>query len=187
MNTPNKSQEINRLRGFTLIELLVVVTIIVVLSGLTIGISGYVQGKAAVSKAQTQIKLLENALEQYAADANGLPEVEDETGLVIYMMLFGDGVGPDGVLSTLEAQNPQLTGVPSEGARVYLADLDPRTNIQKMLRVQDDIPTALVDPWGSPWRFRSGDGIKVMNPDFDLWSAGPDGDFDTLEDNVKNW
>lgn len=192
MKIPSQAHRTSCLRAFTLIELLVVVSIIVILAGLTVGISGYVQGKAAVSKAETQIKLLEMKLEEYAADANGFPEVDDRKGLAVYMMLFGDGLGPDGILSTTEANSPQLTGIPSEGAKVYLAELDPRSNKQKMLRMQrggdqaELIPEALVDPWGKEWRFRSGQQYNTMNPDFDLWSAGPDGKWDT-QDDVRNW
>ena len=43
------------LRGFTLVELLTVVTIIVILSGMVVGVSSFVQRKAAVEKARTQM------------------------------------------------------------------------------------------------------------------------------------
>lgn len=56
----------------------------------------------------------------------------------------------------------------------------------------------LWDPWGNHYRVRfdsNGDG-KVDNPaapvkplleTIAVWSAGPDGDFETWEDNVKSW
>jgi len=58
----------------------------------------------------------------------------------------------------------------------------------------------LLDPWGRPYRVRLDTDYdnRVENPDPDdperilpesilVWSAGPDGDFDTWEDNVKTW
>ncbi|MBL9155975.1 MAG: hypothetical protein JNJ70_00790 [Verrucomicrobiales bacterium] len=56
----------------------------------------------------------------------------------------------------------------------------------------------LWDPWGNHYRVRldtNGDG-KVENPEAPgtqlpesilIWSAGPDGDFETWADNVKSW
>jgi len=58
----------------------------------------------------------------------------------------------------------------------------------------------LLDPWGRSYRVRLDTDYDnlVENPDPDdperilpesilVWSAGPDGDFDTWEDNVKTW
>lgn len=57
--------------AFTLIELLLVITIIVLLVGLTVGVAGYANQKAARSRAETEIKALSAALENYKAD-NGI-------------------------------------------------------------------------------------------------------------------
>ena len=48
--------------GFTLIELIVTVTIIVILAGLVLSTVGYVQKKAARSRAETEIAALSAAL-----------------------------------------------------------------------------------------------------------------------------
>jgi general secretion pathway protein G len=174
------------LRGFTLVELLVVITIIVVLSGLVIGVAGFVQRKAAVTKAKTQLKLMEAKLDEYAQDAGGFPEEFDDKGLIVYTMLFGDGIGPDGVAGSLDDTPPD--GTPDEGARVYLPEFDPNINKQQMLSLQpgSKVPLKLVDPWGNSWRFRSGDRHNPKNPDFDLWSMGPDAREHT-EDDIRNW
>jgi len=179
-------QKTNGLRGFTLVELLVVVTIIVVLSGLVIGVSGFVQRKAAVTKAKTQLKLMETKLDEYTQDAGGFPEKFDDKGLIVYTMLYGDGIGPDGVAGSLDDTPPD--GTPDEGARVYLSELDPNINKQQMLSLRPGsrVPLKLVDPWGNSWRFRSGDSHNPKNPDFDLWSMGPDAREHT-EDDIRNW
>ena len=57
--------------GFTLIELIVIVTIIVILAGLVLSTVGYVQKKAARSRAETEIAALSSACENYKAD-NGI-------------------------------------------------------------------------------------------------------------------
>jgi len=60
-----------RRRGFTLIELLTVMTIIAILAGLILSISGYATKKGALSRAAGEIKALEEGCERYKAD-NGI-------------------------------------------------------------------------------------------------------------------
>lgn len=160
MNAPNTRPP----RGFTLIELLVVIAIIVVLAGLTIGGMGYVQQKQAREQAKVQIGMLQMALEEYKADTGQYPgEDPDAQGQVgiqaVHAALF----------PTLEQQQ--------QGARVYLADLDPLNDNQGWLGGQQRQGAAglqIFDPWGSPYEYRV--GPNAINPDFDLWSRGPDGE-----------
>jgi prepilin-type N-terminal cleavage/methylation domain-containing protein len=60
-----------RAGAFTLIELLVVMAIILILAGLILATSGYVQRKGARSRTETEIAALSAALESYKAD-NGV-------------------------------------------------------------------------------------------------------------------
>lgn len=185
MKTYNSLKK-NHLRGFSLIELLVVVSIIVVLSGLTIGVSGWVQRKSAISKAEAHLELLQSQMEAYAADVGGYPQKRDNNGLIVYTMLFGDGVGKDGVAGTSDDTRPD--GKPDEGATIYLDELDPNANNLKMVDPSgpNARPQKLLDPFGNPWRYRSGTRYNPQNPDFDLWSVGPDGK-DNTEDDIRNW
>jgi len=53
-------------------------------------------------------------------------------------------------------------------------------------------PYQLVDGWGNPMRYRPWRGKKDKEgahnmKSYDLWSAGPDGLFETEEDNITNW
>jgi len=75
------------LHGFTLIELLVVITVIAILAGLVLQTAGYVQKKAARSRAEAEIAALSAALESYKADmgdyppgTNGTPNTTTSTG-----------------------------------------------------------------------------------------------------------
>jgi len=60
-------------KGFTLIELLVVITIIAILAALVLNTAGFVQKKAARSRAETEIAALSAALESYKADNGDYP------------------------------------------------------------------------------------------------------------------
>src|SRR6476469_1253272 len=55
----------------TIVELLVVITIILILAGLILSISSYVQNKGARARAETEIAAMSAALESYKAD-NGI-------------------------------------------------------------------------------------------------------------------
>ena len=57
--------------AFTILELLIVISIIIVLAGLILATSGYVQKKGARSRAEAEIAALSAALENYKAD-NGI-------------------------------------------------------------------------------------------------------------------
>jgi general secretion pathway protein G len=59
--------------AFTLIELLVVVTIIAILAGLTLAISGGANQKAAMDKARAEVTALANAIEQYKTANDSYP------------------------------------------------------------------------------------------------------------------
>jgi len=61
----------------------------------------------------------------------------------------------------------------------------------------DETGATFYDQWGNLYRIRTdldGDG-RVPDPSGSgeieetllVWSAGPDGDFDTWEDNIKTW
>lgn len=158
-------------RGFTLVEMLAVIAIIVTLAGIVLGSMTYVKQKQALEQAKVQVKLLENAIEEYKADTGYYPPGGNGgkgDSKILYRALYWDsnedGAGPD----TDSVQ------------KIYISELDPKAG--KMGWTSGDkSEVTIVDPWGNEYRYRSGkldDGSpnpKAVNPDFDLWSAGPDG------------
>ena len=67
--------------GFTIIELLIVITIIIILAALILGTVGYVQKKAARSRAEAEIAALSAACENYKADNGVYPTNQDTYGI----------------------------------------------------------------------------------------------------------
>jgi len=59
--------------GFTLIELMIVIAIIAILASLVLSTAGYVQKKAARSRAEAEIAAVGAALESYKADNGDYP------------------------------------------------------------------------------------------------------------------
>lgn len=173
-------------RGFTLVELLATITVVVILAALTVGVLGWIQRTTAEREARVQLQLLQSRIEAYVAETGGAPDGCDESGLLVYRMLYGDGLGPDGVAGTADDEQPD--GVPDAGARVFLADLDPSANPMGLTEVRGapPLPTRLLDPFGNPWQYRRNKPGMSVNPDFDLWSMGPDGVTSTADD-IRNW
>ncbi len=173
-----------RAAGFSLMELVVVVAIIVVLAALTLGALNLINQRQAREKAGVQIKLLENALAKYQLDNRSYPQSMDPEGRkgdeVLYKYLYYD------------AFQDRQNGGHSE---IYLVELDPNNNTKGgQAWIEGTGANAkIVDPWGEPYRYRSGDSPNALNPDFDLWSCGPDKRTNTdpkhkdCLDDIKSW
>ena len=195
-------------KGFTLMELMVVVAIIVVLAGLTVGGLKSMQRKQADSKCKTQIKLLENALEDYKSDMGLYPKriAGDNTGSnTLYRALFYEGYDYNERKGDSDTAPASTDGT---AVKIYLAELDPTSTKQGWSSTPGGSGDAskpigenntILDPWGFNYNYlpavdeNGNEDIECHNPDFDLWSNGPDGqkgtsDTDKLAgDNITNW
>ncbi len=153
-----------RASGFSLMELIVVVAIIVILAGLTLGAMSVVNRKKADKTANVQLKLIENAIENYNSDNRSYPPNPDPMGErgdeVLYKYLYYDG---------FETRDT--------GGVVYMPEFDPDNNAKSGQQWMQGLgaQARVVDPWGQFWRYRSADSTGAQNPDFDLWSMGADG------------
>lgn len=190
-------------RGFTLMEILVVMVIIVVLATLTISIYTWLETRKNEQAAESIVRKIEMGLESYHNDHDRYPygteapfnnhgtavaNGEDYSSNVVYMALFGDY---------------RNEGVPAKDATIYNEEMNPATQPKsnptvREINVKDksgELVTLyiLADPWGSPYRYRLGSEQSIpakssrvknlkrgngMNPDYDFWSFGKDGDSD---------
>jgi prepilin-type N-terminal cleavage/methylation domain-containing protein len=177
-------------RAFTVIELLVTITIILVLAGLILATSGYVQTKAKRSRAEAEIAAISAALENYKADngtyptdsANGTTNALDArtmfnptavqyaaSSVFLYRELGGDPAG-----------NRVPTGKSYFSFQPNM--LSPADQAQAV--------TAIADPFGHSYGYSTAyqaNPSKGYNPTFDLWStAGGMAGIDQAKW-IKNW
>jgi prepilin-type N-terminal cleavage/methylation domain-containing protein len=182
--TPSPTRETCALPGstaphaFTIIEVLIVISIIVVLAGLILATSGYVQTKGKRSRAEAEIAAISAALENYKADNGIYPQHSAASGgdHALYQALAGDG---DDALGGTNAS----TGVASSSGKIYMP--------LKPSMAQPNPPdsnTRVVDPWTFGYNYLA---PGSNNPTFDLWSTGPPTSNGTRNSDpaqfIKNW
>ena len=167
-------------RGFTLVEILTVISIIVVLMGMTIGIGRWAMLNSQINKCRVQVKLFENKLQEYEADNGEFPPGDgtDRSSVEIFTALYENGIQND--------------------SKVYMDELNPDASDQ-FRKIENG---RIYDPFKKkPFFYLRGvdedgeESTESYNPDFDLWSLGPnfvgrgDGgnsDEDT-DDDIGNW
>lgn len=186
-HNPNRTRTSFRYAaGFSLMELLVVMVIILILAGLTIGGMKYVNAKQNLEKCKTDIALLCRGLEEYKLDRGEYP-IEQGTGAqTLFDALYWD-TDLDG---SPIAQDPTQ--------KIYIAELDPNNTKAKWTLAQGN-SFQVIDPWQSGYNYRRGTlangspNSNAKNPDFDIWSGGPDGrstpqgTANEDRDNITNW
>jgi type II secretion system protein G len=166
-------------KGFTLIELLVVITIIAILAALVLNTAGFIQKKAARSRAETEIAALSAALESYKADNGDYPG--------------GTNAPPTGVNPSNTSVSPMTTNA-APGNNAYLrTNLSPTNDANgKVYKVyfefSKNMGTNLVngpitDPFGENYGYRY-PGIMNGSNFFDLWSRSASGNTNIW---TKNW
>ncbi len=172
--------------GFTLIELLVVIAILGILMAMMVPAAGLILRRAKISTAKGDAGVIGTVMLKYQAEYNRWPgfyKQEDRH--------FTDKVWVD-------AMSPQPGGPmpPSNPKRIML--FEPSGGA--LAPVGDPNVGAFVDPWGMPFEYQvdlDGDG-QCAHPNEEsetalipgrviVWSAGPDKDYATWEDNVTSW
>lgn len=185
--------------GFTILELLVVITIIVILAGLILATTGYVEKKGARSRAESEIAALSAALESYKAD-NGIYPANSNTNA----LKSASDANPNDYLTACQYLYGELTGDrdfdgnTDSGSKSYL-QLKPSS----LLRSNMSIPpsssnkvTAIRDPFGYSYGYSTianpianpgGASGSGYNPTFDLWSTANGTTTGDVPGWIKNW
>jgi type II secretory pathway pseudopilin PulG len=167
--------------AFTLIELLIVMAIIIVLAGLILATSGYVQTKGKRSRAEAEIAAMSAALENYKAD-NGVYPADASTTDTLNPAADPGGGDPRTFVASSQFLYKQLSGdadgdpttaQPPSSPNYLGAALKPN-----MLSPSPPGPnTYIKDPFGfcygySTAKATSPSGTAGYNPTFDFWSTG---------------
>ena len=176
MKTENQRRKAGRAQAaFTLIELLVVLAILGILMAMMVPAAGIIMKRTKISNTRGDAGVVATILLRYRAEYNRWPSV--------YVPEVNDRTDKDWVAIMCPP-----------------ADITPRPKDNfKLIQFMEQGGAAFVDAWGTPFKFRldqTGSGeMPSPNPEADdvlraqvlVWSAGPDGDFDTWADNVEGW
>ena len=172
-NPPHRHSLSKRQQGFTLIELLMVIAVILILAGITFGISRGVQNAQARAKAKAELAIISQSLEQYKSVngdypwVNGKPE-EFAKALMGWKEFDQSGSSVDYI---------DKANVPSKGPRAFV---DPKKlSYSGSLPIDsDEIPTNLkfTDPWGNEYiyQYRTSAFGNWDNFGYVLYSKGSD-------------
>ena len=170
--------------AFTLIEMLVVIAILGILMAMMVPAAGLILRRAAKARAQADAGVVATVLLKYQAEynrwpTNYVPDMVDTTDADwVKMMAPQPGSGP----------------VPTNPKRIVF--FEPGGGA---LGTNAPHAGAFVDAWGTPFKYRvDQDGDEQLaNPNEDTggilrarvlaWSAGPDGDYATWDDNAASW
>jgi prepilin-type N-terminal cleavage/methylation domain-containing protein len=177
--------------GFSMVELLTVITILAILGGLGFGTYMLVNKNARITQAEMMLENITSSIEARVSEA-----YTDDQLAEMSAILEGDSLFPSGDGSATSSKNLYafLSGDYDANGKYDEGDGEPAfpeiapdyqgngAYVNKKFE--------LVDPWKTPLRYRySEDGSGLRNNvegGFDLWSAGPDQQFDT-EDDINNW
>ena len=181
LTTSRKYSSFRIISGFTLIELLVVISVVLILSGITFGISRGVQNSQARAQAKAELAVIAQGLEQFKALYGDYPWINstanEAEAVKFFKSLWGwmkleriESVTP-GSGSTVE-----LVELASAGTRFIDAT---KMNLNRALPDENSVPTNLflVDPWGNNYLYTYNKASNEWdNFGYVLYSQGPDGD-----------
>lgn len=181
------------------VALVVSVPLILVLLGILAGFlfpaASTVMSKAQKAHAETTAANLKNAIDAYYTEyreyplVNAVDDVTGDSGHALMDILLGADKHKD-------PGGRNLRGIAFFTDRAAKPMSDGR--FRKGLTLDADGGGELWDLWGKFYRVRFDSNFdnRLENPEapgtlipesIAVWSAGPDGDFDTWKDNVKTW
>ena len=182
--------------AFTLVELLVVMVIILILGGLILATSSYVQTKGKRSRAEAEIAAMSAALENYKADNGIYPRNADTDGIDARVDTTQGSTTPNkytkSSLHLYEVLSGDTDGNRTIGATETGKSYFPFKPNQLNPTDQTASVIAIRDPFGNSYGYSTayqGDPTKGYNPTFDLWSttATTTGSASDQAQWIKNW
>jgi prepilin-type N-terminal cleavage/methylation domain-containing protein len=186
--TPKPAREtraLPRARAFTLVELLVVMVIILILAGLILATSGYVQKKGKRSRTEAEIAAMSAALENYRADNGVYPQDAVTDGLDVTTTTLSNYDAPS--LKLYE----YLSGDSDHDRAAETKTYFPFRPNQLSPTDQTQAVTSIRDPFGNPYGYstmKASDPTKNgFNPTFDLWSIADGAPGTDSTKWIKNW
>jgi len=178
--------------AFTLIELIVVITVIIILAGMVLSTVGYVQKKAARSRAETEIAAIAAACESYKADNGVYPRSGATDGLDPATTNLTDYNTPSRDIYGLISGDGDFDGTPNAGVRSYMSFKPSSLLRNDMANPPGPLNPviAIRDPFGNSYGYstmKASGGTSGYNPTFDLWTVA-DGTAGTDQAKwIKNW
>ena len=171
--------------AFTIIELLVVLAIIAILAGITFGLMTRTGEQGRTSRAQTELRALAQALEQYQGhygdypwvNVSGIPENER----VLFNALAGT-IGPRGAEITDDGGSRRWGRVFVDFSRLNVADSGELPERDESARTLNN---RFLDPWDNPYRYyykHEGSEGNWERTGFVLYSMGPSGEHEEPPD-----
>lgn len=172
--------------GLTLIELLVVISVILVLSGITLGISRGVQNVQARAQAKAELAVIAQGLESFKSlygdypwhDSNDSDYPTPTNGEMTNTMLLYALTGRMNMLTDINGSiiiNKISDSLNSNEVTDKIKFID----VSKFsFSGTDDEPNQLLDPWGNPYIYwykweNSSNDWDVLG--YHLYSTGPNG------------
>jgi general secretion pathway protein G len=161
-------------RGFTIVELLIVTAIIIVLAGLIIGTSGYVQKKGGRSRAEAEIAAMSAALESYKADNGIYPRDSVTDGLNARTSTNPAEYAAASLFLYRSLSGREANGTPIVGARSYFSFKPQMISGTRDSSGNVAAATGVRDPFGNHYGYSTANQANPAfgyNPTFDLWST----------------
>jgi type II secretory pathway pseudopilin PulG len=202
--------------AFTLVEMITVIAVIIILAGLVLGVSGYVQTAAAKQRAMAEMKAIATQCEAYKNDNGGYPQTGDTDELDPRKHFdpsakeYGDAIEDlySALTGDFEPQN-NPDGKPEAGNTIYITfqrnqlsfSKEPGTGeIKEIKGIQD--PFGLLYGYSTiaakneavyqeklranPTEPRAS-ALAGFNPTFDMWSTSGGTTLTQQPKWVKNW
>jgi prepilin-type N-terminal cleavage/methylation domain-containing protein len=177
-NPPHRHSPSKRQQGFTLIELLMVIAVILILAGITFGISRGVQNAQARTKAKAELAVISQAIEQFKSRYGDYPwhkQGELDTNKTLLFALTGRMVlaDPSPTDDTTEIKAIEITDEAQIDKNPKFLD-DSKFSTKKI----GQSSTNLLDPWGEPYIYWYKWDNEPNDWDvfgFHLYSTGPKG------------